>query len=184
MSWNLVSLADVAATPWKNGGGVTRELLAWPSAQDWRVRISVAEVEQDGPFSRFDGVQRWFAVLHGAGVRLDVEGRLHELTSASEPLAFDGGAATNCTLIQGATRDFNLMSRGGPARLQRVRGTLDITLNAMTLIAAYAGGERAAAVFSSEELEIPPATLAWRILDANARIRLSGGDALWMEAPA
>ena len=29
-------LADVAPQPWRNGGGVTRELLAWPAAGDWR----------------------------------------------------------------------------------------------------------------------------------------------------
>jgi environmental stress-induced protein Ves len=41
--------------PWKNGGGVTRELLAWPGGGDWQVRISVAEIEADGPFSSFPG---------------------------------------------------------------------------------------------------------------------------------
>jgi environmental stress-induced protein Ves len=85
--------------PWKNGGGTTRELLAWPAAADWRVRLSVAEVAADGPFSRFEGVQRWFAVLRGAGVRLVVDGVAHTLTAASEPLAFDGAADTQCTLL-------------------------------------------------------------------------------------
>jgi hypothetical protein len=33
MSWHTVHLADVPPSPWKNGGGTTRELLAWPSAQ-------------------------------------------------------------------------------------------------------------------------------------------------------
>ena len=94
MSWNLVQLADVAPQPWKNGGGTTRELLAWPDADRWRVRLSVAEVAADGPFSRFDGVQRWFAVLGGAGVQLVVDGVTHTLTAASEPFAFDGAAAT------------------------------------------------------------------------------------------
>ncbi|HZW73458.1 MAG TPA: HutD family protein, partial [Caldimonas sp.] len=40
--------ADVAAAPWKNGGGVTRELLALRPGGDWRVRISVADVARDG----------------------------------------------------------------------------------------------------------------------------------------
>ena len=57
--------------PWKNGGGTTRELLSWPpGVADWHWRISVAQVETEGPFSRFDGVQRWFAVLDGEGVEL------------------------------------------------------------------------------------------------------------------
>jgi environmental stress-induced protein Ves len=53
MSWQIVPLEDVSPAPWRNGGGVTRELLAWPTPQDWDWRISVAEVEKNGPFSRF-----------------------------------------------------------------------------------------------------------------------------------
>ena len=75
MNWQLIRLDEVPASPWRNGGGVTRELLAWPEAADWCCRLSVAEVTQDGPFSRFDGVQRWFAVLGGAfGEGIDLPG--------------------------------------------------------------------------------------------------------------
>ena len=116
MVWHTVSLADVTATPWRNGGGVTRELLAWPPEGDWQWRMSVAEVEGSGPFSRFEGVQRWFAVLRGAGVALDIAGEQHTLTSASTPLAFDGAAPTDCQLLNGATQDFNLMLRTPRAR--------------------------------------------------------------------
>lgn len=42
MSWNVIHLDQGTAAPWRNGGGATRELLAWPYAEDWRVRISVA----------------------------------------------------------------------------------------------------------------------------------------------
>ena len=110
-------LADVAATPWRNGGGVTRELVAWPPEGEWLWRMSVAEVETSGPFSRFDGVQRWFAVLSGAGVALDIDGERHTLTAESSPLAFDGAAPTDCQLLNGATQDFNLMVRGAGARV-------------------------------------------------------------------
>ena len=53
--------------PWKNGGGVTRELLRLPagSGDDWTLRISVADIAADGPFSPFPGITRWFAVLTG-----------------------------------------------------------------------------------------------------------------------
>ncbi len=36
--------------PWKNGGGVTRELLRLPagSGDDWTLRISVADIAADG----------------------------------------------------------------------------------------------------------------------------------------
>jgi environmental stress-induced protein Ves len=116
----LIRLGDVPPTRWRNGGGVTRELLAAPSAEDWTWRVSVADVEADGPFSAFAGVERWFAVLDGAGVELDVDGLLHRLGPGDPALQFDGGAATRCRLIDGPTRDFNLMLRGARGRLQPV----------------------------------------------------------------
>ena len=77
--WQLVRLADAAPVPWRNGGGTTRELAAFPGATRWQWRISVADVVQAGPFSKFPGVSRWFAVLDGAGVRLRIDGRTHRL---------------------------------------------------------------------------------------------------------
>lgn len=106
-------VADTAPQAWRNGGGCTRELLAWPAGADWRVRISVAEIAADGPFSAFDGVERWFAVLSGAGVALGLPGGEHRLTPTSAPLRFDGSAAPGCRLIDGATSDLNLMLRAG-----------------------------------------------------------------------
>lgn len=173
MSWNLVALDNVVPQPWKNGGGTTRELLAWPRADGWQVRLSVAEVASDGPFSRFDGVQRWFAVLSGDGVRLVVDGRVHALTRVSEPLCFDGGADTQCALLGGATQDFNLMVRGGSAVLRRLRGR---TVTAAAGLQAVYAASRAASV---DGLELPPGTLAWRAGGSPATVR--GDDALWME---
>lgn len=116
---NVVKLAGVAPQPWRNGGGVTRELLAWPpgSGADWRLRVSVAEIERDGPFSAFAGVQRCFAVLEGAGVVLGFEDGDRVLTPDSLPLAFEGGAAPSCRLIEGPTRDLNLMARQAAGRV-------------------------------------------------------------------
>ena len=108
----ILRIDDAPAQPWKNGGGVTRELLVWPAGGDWQWRVSVADIEADGPFSAFPGVERWFTVLKGAGVELTVDGQAHRLTRASPPLRFDGGAATHCRLLDGPTRDLNLMLRG------------------------------------------------------------------------
>jgi environmental stress-induced protein Ves len=102
---------DVPPQPWRNGAGATRELLARPTAADWRVRISVADVERDAPFSAFPGVRRWFAVLKGAGVELAVDGVRHCLRRGDAPFAFDGGAGTHCRLLDGPTQDLNLMLR-------------------------------------------------------------------------
>ena len=68
MSVRAIHVDEVAPQRWRNGGGFTRELLAWPAVEAWRLRVSVAEVESDGPFSSFPAVERWFAVLDGNGV--------------------------------------------------------------------------------------------------------------------
>jgi len=102
----------IPATPWRNGGGRTRELYTWPAGADWQLRISLADIEQDGPFSAFPGVQRHFAVLQGAGVRLQLPEGERLLRAGDAPLAFDGAAAPGCRLLDGATRDLNLMLQG------------------------------------------------------------------------
>jgi environmental stress-induced protein Ves len=116
IAMNEILLRNCPWVTWRNGGGRTRELLAWPTPQDWLVRVSVAEIEADGPFSAFDGVDRCFAVLGGAGVVLSLprgEVRLH----AGDPaLAFPGEAAPLCRLIAGPTRDLNLMTRRSAGR--------------------------------------------------------------------
>lgn len=103
----------IAATPWRNGGGSTRELFCWPAGEDWRLRVSLADIAQDGPFSAFPGVQRHFAVLEGGGVRLHFGAAGARLLRVGDaPLAFDGVLAPGCTLVEGPTRDLNLMLRG------------------------------------------------------------------------
>ena len=109
----VVDAARIPPTPWRNGGGATRELFVWPdgaAAGDWRVRVSLADIGRDGPFSAFPGIDRWFAVVSGAGVALDLPGGTVRVTPASPPLAFDGGDAPGCTLLAGPTRDLNLMA--------------------------------------------------------------------------
>ena len=111
MTPHLARVADTAPQPWRNGGGSTRELLAWPSATPWQLRLSVADIAADGPFSVFAGVQRWFAVLQGAGVALTIDGHTHRQLLGYAPLCFDGAASTDCRLLDGPTQDLNLMLR-------------------------------------------------------------------------
>lgn len=115
----LRRVADAAPQPWRNGGGSTRELLAWPPGGAWQLRISVAEIAADGPFSAYEGVQRWFAVIDGAGVVLGFADGERRLEPGAGVLQFDGADAPACRLIDGPTHDLNLMLRSG------VRGTLE-----------------------------------------------------------
>ena len=121
MTLAIVRYDDVAPQPWKNGGGVTRDLLAWPSPADWQLRISVAEVARGGPFSAYPGVQRWFAVAQGAGVLLQFGEKLTKLNTDSEPLQFDGADAPGCELVAGATLDLNLMAQRSSGHAQMAR---------------------------------------------------------------
>ena len=113
MTLHKVRASDCAPAPWRNGGGRTRELLAWPAGPDWRLRISLADIDTDGPFSAFAGVTRWFAVIEGAGVVLSFADGERRLVVGSEPLPFDGAEAPGCRLVDGPTRDLNLMLRSG-----------------------------------------------------------------------
>lgn len=119
MEPRLVRLDDIAPRPWRNGGGRARDLLVVPATGAWQAQVSVAEVEADGPFSHYPGVERWFAVVTGVGVELMIDGVAQRVTRAGPPLRFDGAAATTCRLIDGPTRDLNLLLRGAPGALQR-----------------------------------------------------------------
>ncbi|MBK9574118.1 MAG: HutD family protein [Rhodoferax sp.] len=183
MSFQCIAVDDVVPQAWRNGGGQTRELLAWPNAADWTLRISLADVEADGPFSPFPGVQRWFAVVQGAGVRLQFADATRVIGLADEPLCFDGALAPGCAMLQGPTRDLNLMLRGPAGHMRRVRGSLCCDLSASVLVAVYALSKRAEVQFCDEAaLVLAPGTLAWRQLDTPGRVRAEGLDALWLEA--
>lgn len=129
MSVQVLRAADRIATPWKNGGGVTRELAVSPAgadmaAFDWRV--SVADVTQGGPFSAFPGIDRVLTVIDGAGLSLSIDGRAAVLLdAASPPLPFPGEARCEASLRLGAIRDLNVMVRRGAYRAHVRRRSLD-----------------------------------------------------------
>jgi len=121
MTLTIVHAPTIAPQPWRNGGGQTRELLVWPPGPDWLVRISRADIESDGPFSAFPGVERWFTLLEGAGVALQFVDEERILKCGDAPLVFDGAAAPGCRLLNGPTQDLNLMIRQGSGVMQPVR---------------------------------------------------------------
>jgi len=181
VGWQFISLSDCVAVPWCNGGGLTRELLAWPHAQSWQWRISVAEVRSDGPFSRFDGVQRSLAILHGAGLRLQFVDRTVELAQGSEPLIFSGTDAVHCTLIDGPVRDLNLMVNGRSARMTRLCGMADRRIARRGVVALYAADGPSIMRTADTRLVVPPDTLAWCALAEPCAISIEGARAFWME---
>ena len=178
---HAVTLHDCPPQPWRNGGGLTRELLTWPARGDWLLRVSVARIDRSGPFSPFPGVQRCFAVLHGEGVVLDLHNGRRSLGPADEPVAFDGEDAPDCRLLQGPTEDLNLMALrdAGRPRLQRARAgsTLDGSLRWRGLFAA------APALLDIEDQTeaLAAGTLLWTDAAEAPPWRLhSGGHAFWL----
>ena len=110
----IIRLTEVAPQRWFDGGGWTREIARGGDAQDWDWRLSVADVESDGPFSRLPGIEREICLLEGAGMQFEFDdGQTFALTPESPRLRFDGGRGLGSRLIDGATRDFNLMWRRG-----------------------------------------------------------------------
>jgi uncharacterized protein len=160
----LIRGADLVAAPWKNGGGVTREVAAFPEGAGldafvWRV--SIADVAQAGPFSRFVGIDRTLVLLSGAGMLLDettedgaagAQGaqsvKTHALTRPLDMARFTGEAPIDARLVDGATRDFNLMVRRGAASgdVEAWRGEAQHTLSADVVLLYCANGSVAVAL--------------------------------------
>lgn len=108
----VVSVRDYARMRWKNGAGWTSEIARWPDDGDWDWRLSIAEIDEDAPFSAFPGVERALVLLGGNGMRLRFDGgRSHPLNPPHDCLRFSGEDALDCELLDGPTRDFNLMWR-------------------------------------------------------------------------
>ncbi|MBO1418391.1 HutD family protein [Streptomyces sp. FH025] len=119
----VLRASERPATPWLNGGGVTREVTGFPSGAgldgfDWRV--SLADVATAGPFSSFPGVDRVITLVEGAGMALSVDGAEQLVDAPFRPFAFPGDAATDCRLLGGPVVDFNVMTRRG-----RVEATVE-----------------------------------------------------------
>ncbi|OIK27689.1 HutD family protein [Streptomyces malaysiense] len=127
MTVRVLRAGERPAAPWKNGGGLTREIAAAPKGAamaDFAWRVSLADVVRGGPFSRFEGVDRVITLVDGPGMVLTVDGTPHTVAEPYVPFAFPGDAATDCRLLGGPLVDFNVMTRRGraAARVEIVRG--------------------------------------------------------------
>jgi uncharacterized protein len=123
-SLEVLRAAERTPVPWKNGGGLTREVAADPPGSDlggfdWRV--SIAEIHTPGPFSLFEGVDRRMAVLAGRLTLAIDGGAAVTLTPESDTLAFPGELPVVAAPLGAAVTDLNVMTRRArcAARLTR-----------------------------------------------------------------
>lgn len=117
----------VTPEPWKNGGGVTRTLSVDAAQQPPRWRVSVADIDRDGPYSRFPGYDRVSVVLTGGGVELvaDADADAADVADVADAgrirlapgvvTAFAGDAAFHSRLVKGPVRVLNLFVLRGAA---------------------------------------------------------------------
>jgi len=95
--------------PWKNGGGVTRELFRLGPPEAMQLRLSQATVSRSGPFSAYPGLARHLVLLEGEGLALTLNGRPVLLDSPHAVFHFQGEDRVEAKLITGPVEDFNVM---------------------------------------------------------------------------
>ena len=97
--------------PWKNGGGVTHEILKEDRNAKLLWRLSIAEVATNGPFSVFPGLSRILTVIEGEGLELTAQDRVLRALPF-KPLSFSGDWPMESRRLRGNVRDFNVIFDG------------------------------------------------------------------------
>ena len=112
-----IQIASLSPIPWKNGGGITRNLAVEPKDagfDHFLWRLSFAEVNTPGRFSTFPGVDRSILVWSGNGLLLhSKDAEVFALVPDAEAHTFRGEDEIETTLLDGPTIDFNVMVRRG-----------------------------------------------------------------------
>lgn len=140
----IFTLASYPCVAWKNGGGVTRDILVDGAPEPLR-RLSLAAIERDGPFSEYAGYDRVLVLAQGAGISLRIDGRPSvTLSRPGDATAFPGESGVDCRLAGGPVQAFNVMTRRAAAHadvaVHRIRAGGSRRLERGTWCFAVAGG--------------------------------------------
>ncbi len=139
---NVQRAASRIPQPWRNGMGVQYEVTAdGPLPDGWSWRLSTADIIHDAPFSVFDGVTREFCVAVGHGVVLTIDG-VSQVCGPRSIVTFDGGSSVRAEIIDGPTKDINLMRKGGSPPLHLEIFNAGDHLNRAEALVALDGGAR------------------------------------------
>jgi environmental stress-induced protein Ves len=166
--------ADARPVPWKNGGGVTRQIAIWPPEStyergDFEWRISKARVHEAGAFSPFPGFDRILVVLGADGLFLKHGKRgPRTLVRPLEPYRFSGDVATLAELAGAAVEDFNVFTRVG-------RWKADVQIVAL-------GRRRAREVFEAGHVFVHAldGSICARVTNEESSFELRPGNTLWL----
>jgi hypothetical protein len=120
----IVRRSTFKRSPWKNGGGITHEVIRVPATDPFLWRVSVAQIDSSGPFSDFAGYDRKMVLLQGPGIKLTHgNGQDRVLNNVGDCAEFAGALPTHCELLGGPCVDLNLMvsqSLRSTARVERL----------------------------------------------------------------
>lgn len=129
----IVQSNRLPPVPWRNRGGVTREIASAEDAQGILWRISLADVTAEGPFSAFAGLSRISTVIAGDGMVLETDdGPL--AADPLHPVRYEGAPPVTGRLPHGPVQNFNLVYRTGAlsADAQVIEGPAERDLDAGT----------------------------------------------------
>ena len=144
---------------WRNGGGTTAEVAAWPpgtdAGSDFAWRVSFADVAGSGAFSTFPGVDRVITLIDGPPMTLELPEETTVLR-AFVPYSFEGEVPVTCS-VTAPTRDLNVMTRRGRASatvevLDVGRGEEPLPQGSPLLVVGLTGAVRAGSVDDSATL--------------------------------
>ena len=111
----VIGPSDYRRVLWKNGGGITQDVLLLPdgaSHDDFDVRISLAPIVEEGPFSSFPGIDRHITRLSANALSLAFAQETRALNRL-EPLYFDSVLQPRSLLPEGPAEVINVMTRRG-----------------------------------------------------------------------
>jgi environmental stress-induced protein Ves len=125
--------------PWANGRGTSYEIASDRNeAGEWTWRLAMAPVNEDGPFSRIECVNRSLAVVDGAGMLLSVDRKKLQCLPM-QVVRFRGDAITEATLTDGPIMDINLMVRRKEADGEMAMISEAGLLNGASIVVAIGG---------------------------------------------
>lgn len=177
--------ATLPVTPWKNGAGATREIIAVPSVDaPFLWRASIATLQADGPFSPFPGVDRTIVLLAGRPLRLRGEEIDHPL-ALWQPWAFPGECVLSSVGIVEPGLDFNVMTQRGRASAKvevvsdRQRAATEGVAYVLQGSGIWPGGAAPPAAVSAGAatprascgLSVPMGASCWQRLRSNNQLR-------------
>ena len=158
----IIRRDGLRSTPWKNGGGETRQIACFPPASqlhDFEWRLSTAVVATDGDFSFFEGVDRRLYLLGGNGLGLRLGSQRVRRLTTGDYIDFPGELPVHGSLIDGPVVDLTIMWRRDRLRANigdlSISDTTDILLPWEVVAVFVRSGDLRVADGSSSETANP-----------------------------